>query len=85
MKNHYQNGRERYQILKTDAIYQVKNNLRFKSYLITKSYLKEKEEIIELINADCKQSLKLVLKLLKERYKHCPAKGPLEAMLKEYY
>ena len=85
MWNYYEDRKERYDILKTDAVYQVQNNLLFKLHIIPKFYQKEREEILELVRVDCEKSFRLALAMLKAKYKHCPAKGPLEAILKEYY
>ncbi|MBI2508321.1 hypothetical protein HYV89_05205 [Candidatus Woesearchaeota archaeon] len=85
MSGYYENKKERYWRLKTDAIYQVQNNLLFRLSRMPEHYLKERKELVELIKADHRESLKLALKILRKKYKNCPAKGSIEAMLSEYY
>ena len=85
MRNYYEDRKERYKILKASTVYYVQSNLLFKSSITPKFYQKEREKILELVRVDCEKSFRLALAMLKAKYKHCPAKGPLEAILKEYY
>ena len=82
---HQSKQMERYEILKADAAYQVRHNLLFKMHIIPVSFREEKRVILELIAGECKESFEAALRMLKTRYKYCPARDPLESILKEYY
>ena len=86
MKNPSQEKQVRYDQLRRIAIYNVTHNLLFMMHHVPREYYKhERRGLIDLVDSGSRTSLERVLRVLRERYRHCPAKAPIECMLREYH